>query len=56
MTLPDFEAWMAKMLHYVHYSDGWFWHAYKEEFGTWPTPEMKRRGLEMRAVNSFPQK
>ena len=49
MTMPEFEKWMRLLLHYTHYHDQWFWWQYKDEFGHWPTPEMKARGLEMRA-------
>jgi hypothetical protein len=47
--LEAFEAWMRPLLHYIYYTDSWFWHEYKREHGHWPSLAMKARGLEMRA-------
>jgi hypothetical protein len=47
--LSQFEAWMRPLLHYTHYSDGWFWNQYKRKFGVWPTLDMLQRSIKMRA-------
>ena len=46
--MPEFEEWMRKLLKFTHYHDNWFWYEYLDEFGEWPTPEMKKRGIQMR--------
>lgn len=47
--MTDFEAWMQTMTGYFrNFEAGHLWHRYREEFGVWPTPEMKARGRQMR--------
>ncbi|NBW10813.1 MAG: hypothetical protein EBR82_22575 [Caulobacteraceae bacterium] len=48
IMMDEFERFMRANVHFRTYADGWFWHEYKRLHGEWPTPEMKKRGREIR--------
>lgn len=47
-NMDNFEAWFrAKSGLFRNYEIGYFWHWYREEFGEWPTREMKAKGQQI---------